>query len=98
MDRSQYIILRENSKMYNETWYNVCINLIMQRTVLCIDPGSIYDIGCLLGTGKGLEGVVIFICNISLIKEKANMTVVTNLVKIMLILKYSCLYFCLSIK
>jgi len=41
----------------------------MQRTVLCIGHRSIYDIGCLSGSGRGLDGIVIFICNISLIKE-----------------------------
>lgn len=41
----------------------------MQKTVLCIGHRSIYDIGCLSESGRCLNGIVIFICDISLIKE-----------------------------
>lgn len=62
----------------------------MQRTVLCIGHKSTYDIGCLSGNGRVSDGIVIFTCNISLIKRKANIMVVTNqVVKIMLLFLYS---------
>lgn len=44
----------------------------MQRTVLCVGHIFIYDIGCLGGSERGLDGIVIFICKISLIKKWKN--------------------------